>query len=44
MAYTLAMMFDFLDGFQQRTLKAYSEIGKELDSLADIVSLVWHPA
>ena len=34
----LAMMFDFLDGFSARTLKAYSEIGKELDSLADIVS------
>jgi CDP-diacylglycerol---serine O-phosphatidyltransferase len=34
----LAMIFDFLDGFSARLLKAYSEIGKELDSLADVVS------
>ena len=33
-----AMVFDFLDGFSARLLKAYSDIGKELDSLADIVS------
>jgi CDP-diacylglycerol---serine O-phosphatidyltransferase len=33
-----AMIFDFLDGFSSRLLKAYSEIGKELDSLADVVS------
>jgi len=33
-----AMIFDFVDGFSARLLKAYSEIGKELDSLADIVS------
>lgn len=33
-----AALFDFLDGFAARLLKAYSEIGKELDSLADIVS------
>ena len=33
-----AMLFDFLDGLSARLLKAYSEIGKELDSLADIVS------
>jgi CDP-diacylglycerol---serine O-phosphatidyltransferase len=33
-----AMIFDFLDGFSARMLKAYSEIGKELDSLADVVS------
>lgn len=33
-----AMIFDFLDGFAARFLKAYSEIGKELDSLADLVS------
>jgi len=32
------MVFDFLDGFSARLLKAYSEIGKELDSLADVVS------
>jgi len=34
----LAAVFDFLDGFAARLLKAYSEIGKELDSLADVVS------
>jgi CDP-diacylglycerol--serine O-phosphatidyltransferase len=33
-----AMIFDFLDGFFARSLKAYSGIGKELDSLADVVS------
>jgi CDP-diacylglycerol---serine O-phosphatidyltransferase len=34
----IAAVFDFLDGFSARALKAYSKIGKELDSLADIVS------
>lgn len=29
---------DFLDGFFARLLKAYSELGKELDSLSDLVS------
>jgi CDP-diacylglycerol--serine O-phosphatidyltransferase len=33
-----AMIFDFLDGFFARLLKAYSAVGKELDSLADVVS------
>lgn len=33
-----AMIFDFFDGFSARLLKAYSDIGKEFDSLADIVS------
>jgi CDP-diacylglycerol--serine O-phosphatidyltransferase len=33
-----AMVFDFFDGFASRLLKAYSDMGKELDSLADIVS------
>lgn len=33
-----AMVFDFLDGLSARLLKAYSAIGKELDSLADVVS------
>jgi CDP-diacylglycerol--serine O-phosphatidyltransferase len=35
---TAAMVFDYLDGFSARMLKAYSDLGKELDSLADIVS------
>ena len=39
-----AMIFDFLDGFSARLLKAYSEIGKELDSLADVVSFGVAPA
>lgn len=34
----LAAVFDFLDGFAARLLKAYSKIGAELDSLADVVS------
>lgn len=33
-----AAIFDFLDGFAARGLKAYSEIGKQLDSLADVIS------
>lgn len=39
-----AMAFDFLDGFSARLLKAYSETGKELDSLADVVSFGVAPA
>ena len=39
-----AMIFDFADGFAARLLKAYSEIGKELDSLADVVSFGVAPA
>jgi CDP-diacylglycerol--serine O-phosphatidyltransferase len=39
-----AMIFDFLDGLSARLLKAYSDIGKELDSLADIVSFGVAPA
>ncbi len=34
----VAGLFDFLDGFSARLLKAYSDIGKELDSLADVIS------
>lgn len=33
-----ACVFDFLDGFVARLLKVASPIGKELDSLADVVS------
>lgn len=39
-----AMVFDYLDGFSARLLKAYSDIGKELDSLADVVSFGVAPA
>ena len=34
----IAAVFDFLDGFAARLLDAKSEIGGQLDSLADIVS------
>lgn len=34
----LAAVFDFLDGMVARVMGAYSEIGKQLDSLADMVS------
>jgi len=34
----IAATFDFFDGFVARFLKAYSPIGKELDSLADVIS------
>jgi CDP-diacylglycerol--serine O-phosphatidyltransferase len=39
-----AMIFDFLDGFSARLLGYYSELGKELDSLADVVSFGVAPA
>jgi len=39
-----SMIFDFLDGFSARLLKAYSDVGRELDSLADIVSFGVAPA
>lgn len=39
-----AMIFDFLDGFSARLLNSYSDIGKELDSLADVVSFGVAPA
>lgn len=34
----IAAFFDFFDGFAARMLKVSSEIGKELDSLADLVT------
>jgi phosphatidylserine synthase len=37
-------VLDFLDGFAARLLKAYSELGKQLDSLADLVSFGVAPA
>lgn len=40
----IAAIFDFFDGFSARVLKAYSSIGKELDSLADMVSFGLAPA
>ena len=40
----LAAVFDFLDGFAARMLNAYSPMGKELDSLADLISFGLLPA
>ncbi len=40
----LAAIFDFFDGFTARLLKVSSPIGKELDSLADMVSFGVLPA
>ena len=37
-------LFDFFDGFAARMLKKYSSIGKDLDSLADIVTFCFLPA
>lgn len=37
-AVLIAGVFDFCDGLAARALKAYSPMGKELDSLADMVS------
>ncbi len=34
----VALVLDFLDGFTARLLKVHSEIGKQLDSLADLVT------
>lgn len=40
----IAMLFDVFDGFAARKLNATSELGKELDSLADLVSFGVAPA
>ena len=40
----VAAVADFLDGFMARLLKAYSPLGKELDSLCDLVSFGVAPA
>jgi CDP-diacylglycerol--serine O-phosphatidyltransferase len=40
----IAGVFDFLDGFVARILKVNSPIGKELDSLADMVTFGLLPA
>ena len=40
----IAACADFLDGFAARVLKAYSDVGKELDSLCDVVSFGVAPA
>src|ERR1700712_3919694 len=40
----IAAIIDFLDGFVARLFKATSELGKQLDSLSDIVSFGVAPA
>lgn len=40
----IAAIFDFLDGFSSRLFKAGSELGKQLDSLSDVVSFGVAPA
>lgn len=40
----IAAVMDFLDGFAARLLHAYSNLGKELDSLCDLVSFGVAPA
>ena len=40
----LAAVLDFFDGFAARLLNAYSDIGKDLDSLADLISFGLAPA
>ncbi|TRX72345.1 phosphatidylcholine/phosphatidylserine synthase [Carboxylicivirga sp. M1479] len=40
----IGALFDFGDGFAARALKAYSDMGKELDSLADLISFGAAPA
>lgn len=42
-AIMLSAVFDFFDGFASRLLKAYSAMGKELDSLADMISFGMAP-
>ncbi len=40
----VAVFFDFIDGLTARLLNARSEIGKQLDSLADLISFGLAPA
>ena len=40
----IAAVFDLLDGFTARALNVFSRIGKDLDSLADVVSFGVAPA
>lgn len=38
LAIMLSAIFDFMDGMVARLVNAYSEMGKQLDSLADVIS------
>ena len=43
-AIAAAAVFDFFDGAMARALHAYSDLGKDLDSLSDMVSFGVAPA
>ncbi len=43
-AIVIAAVFDFMDGMVARLLKVHSPVGKELDSLADLISFGFLPA
>jgi CDP-diacylglycerol---serine O-phosphatidyltransferase len=43
-AILVASVFDFCDGFAARLLHSYSDMGKELDSLSDVVSFGLAPS
>lgn len=40
----IGALFDFFDGMSARLLNAYSDMGKELDSLSDMISFGFAPA
>lgn len=40
----LGVLFDFLDGLLARLLKAYTPLGQQLDSFADLLTFGWLPA
>ena len=40
----IGAVFDFFDGFAARKLKVSSPIGKELDSLADVITFGLAPS
>ena len=40
----IAAIFDFFDGFAARLLNAWSELGKQLDSLSDLISFGLAPS
>jgi CDP-diacylglycerol--serine O-phosphatidyltransferase len=44
LAIAAAALFDFMDGATARLMNAYSSVGKELDSLSDLVSFGVAPA
>ena len=43
LAVLIGLVADFLDGFVARLLKVQSELGKQLDSLADMITFGFYP-